>query len=579
MSEREDLPPQGRPQGALMLLRPKLQIARNFVLSQDWKSVVLFAAIALAVAFCLYYGAFRLLTRIDGVTIIGPLLKRYLLSMTLFSLLLMLVFSNVIASLSTFYGSDELDVIFASPVAYWKVFIAKYVETTFISSWMVFSMLLTLSLAYGRTYQSPGYFYLVCWVPLVPYCMFSASAGICISLLLARVLPVHQTRNMLRFLGAIAIGLLVLFLRMLRPEQLMRPEKFKSFTNFLLSLHNPRIEYFPSAWTANALLEAMGLDISRVWVDSLKLFGGALVTFLFTWWLASKVHFEGWLKFQESGERGRKGGLQSLGIIERLLARLPVESRALVEKDIKVFVRSPVLWTQFLLMLVIVAIYIYNVYLLPLSELGYIHPLFPDLLCFLNIGFVAFIIVACALRFGYPAVSMEGTVFYRIHASPLALERYLRIKFWMNFVPLLAIALVLVVVSNGLLGVRSAIFWLSLADAVIVTLAVSAMAIGFGSYYRNFKAENFAQIPSGFGGMVFMVACMAFVVVFLCLQAYPMYVYFYVFGPFLIWRAGALQTAALIGSLVLSVALGVFLWIWPLKKSAQILRYLEETGG
>ncbi|MBI3893440.1 MAG: hypothetical protein HY303_18130 [Candidatus Wallbacteria bacterium] len=578
MTDAQERPSRNAASGPLSLLRPKLQMALNFVRSQDWKSVLLFVVVAVVVAVCIWAVSYKLLSKIDSVTIIGPLLKRYLLSMTLFSLLLMLVFSNVIASLSTFYGSDELDVLFGSPVAYWRIFFAKYVETTFISSWMVFSMMFTLLVAYGQTYQSPWYYYWICWIPLVPFCMFSASAGICISLLLARVLPVHQTRNMLRFLGAIALGLLVLFLRMLRPEQLMRPEKFKSFTNFLYSLHNPRIEYFPSAWAANSLLDAMGLDLSGVWWDVFKLFGGALGTFLFAWWLARRAHFIGWLKFQESGERGRKGGLRWQGPLDRLLGRFSVEARALIEKDVKVFVRSPVLWTQFLLMLVIVAIYIYNVYLLPLSELGYVHPMFPDILCFLNIGFVAFIVVACALRFGYPAVSMEGSVFYRIHASPLPLERYLWIKFWMNFLPLQAIALLLVIVSDALLGVRQAIFWLSIADSVLVTLAVSALAIGFGAYYRNFKAENFAQIPSGFGGMVFMVACMAFVLVFLGLQAYPMYLY-YLAGPFRFWWLGAFDMAALVGCLGGSAALGLFFWWWPMRKSVEVLRFLEETGG
>ncbi len=570
--------------GPLQLLLPKLQVARNFVESQDWKSVLLFLAIAGVVLACIHGVSWKLLTKIDSVAIIGPLLKRYLLSMILFSLMMMLVFSNVIASLSTFYSSQELEVIFASPVSYWRIYLSKFVETTFISSWMVFSMLVTLLLAYGQTYQSPWYYYLVFWMPLVPYCMFSASAGICISLFLARILPVHQTRNILRFLGAIAIGLLVLFIRILRPEQLMRPEKFESFTKFMFSLHNPQIELFPSAWTANSLLEMMGLPVSSFLGNLVKLFGGAALVCFATGLLARKVHFQGWLKFQESGERGRKGRLQNFWFLEAILRRLSVPTRAVIEKDLKVFVRSPVLWTQFLLMLVIVAIYIYNVYLLPLKQLSIIHPLFPDFLSFLNIGFVSFIVVACALRFGYPAVSMEGTVFYRIHSSPIRLSHYLWIKYWMNFFPLLFIALFLVIVSNLLLGVRPEIFALSVLDGVLVTLAVSSLAIVFGSYYRNFKAENFAQIPSGFGGMVFMVACLAFVTLLLGLQAYPLYVYaantfpnyFSYFDPrHLPWRSDFLALVCMAGSLGMSL----FLWLYPMRLSAEILRLLEENRG
>ncbi|MBI4872471.1 MAG: hypothetical protein HY814_13005 [Candidatus Riflebacteria bacterium] len=594
------LPPRTPPR-LFSLLRPQLQMARNFVRSQDWRGIVLVALIAFVVMATLYLVSFRMLTRVDGVAIIGPLLKRYLLSMVLFSLLLMLVFSNIITALSTFYCSHELDMLFASPIGYTRVFVAKFVETTVVSSWMVFGMLLMLLVAYGQSYQSPWYYYPICWLPLVPYCVYASSAGICITLGLARALPVHQTRNILRFMGAVAIGLLVLFLRMLRPEQLMRPEKFRSFTNFLYQLHNPRIEAFPSAWTANLSLEAMGLDAADPGKELLRLFGGAAVAFAFTFWLARRFHFAGWLKFQESGERGRKGGLRWLGFLEGLMGWLSVPTRAILEKDVKVFIRSPVLWTQFLLMVVIVAIYIYNVYLLPLGELAIVHPLLPDFLSFLNIGFIAFIVVACALRFGYPAVSMEGSVFYRIHASPLSLQTYVWIKFWSNFVPLLLIALILVCVSDALLGVRPGIFVLGVLDAALVTLVVSALAIVFGAQYRNFRAENFAQIPSGFGGMVFMVTSLAFVVVFLLLQAYPMWAYYTVWqemGPHLAPRLaaehGALQLwmwrllgfGPTLGQLALgalcltaSVVLCLAIWAYSMRRSERILRYLEEPGG
>ena len=42
-----------------------------------------------------------------------------------------------------------------------------------------------------------------------------------------------------------------------------------------------------------------------------------------------------------------------------------------------------------------------------------------------------------------------------------------------------------------------------------LTLAISAMALSFGAAYPQFETENAAQIPTSFGGLVFMMATIA----------------------------------------------------------------------
>src|SRR2546428_12069896 len=42
-----------------------------------------------------------------------------------------------------------------------------------------------------------------------------------------------------------------------------------------------------------------------------------------------------------------------------------------------------------------------------------------------------------------------------------------------------------------------------------LTFAISAMALGFGALYPQFETENAAQIPTSFGGLVYMMATIA----------------------------------------------------------------------
>jgi len=49
----------------------------------------------------------------------------------------------------------------------------------------------------------------------------------------------------------------------------------------------------------------------------------------------------------------------------------------------------------------------------------------------------------------------------------------------------------------------------SLSAICGLTLAIAAMALGFGALYPQFETENAAQIPTSFGGLIFMMATIA----------------------------------------------------------------------
>jgi ABC-2 type transport system permease protein len=61
----------------------------------------------------------------------------------------------------------------------------------------------------------------------------------------------------------------------------------------------------------------------------------------------------------------------------------------------------------------------------------------------------------------------------------------------------------------------------SLGTIVLLTFAISAMALGFGALFPRFDTENAAQIPTGFGGMVFMMSAIVLLGLVLMLEAVP----------------------------------------------------------
>jgi ABC-2 type transport system permease protein len=144
---------------------------------------------------------------------------------------------------------------------------------------------------------------------------------------------------------------------------------------------------------------------------------------------------------------------------------------------------------------------------------------------FLNLALAGFVLASVAARFIFPGVSLEGRTFWLLRSSPLSMHDLLWSKFWVGTLPLLALALGIVGATNYLLKTSEFIMWVSLFSIVLLTFAIAGMAIGFGTLYPQFETENAAQIPTSFGGLLFMMASVAVIGGTIVLEARPVFSY------------------------------------------------------
>ncbi len=79
--------------------------------------------------------------------------------------------------------------------------------------------------------------------------------------------------------------------------------------------------------------------------------------------------------------------------------------------------------------------------------------------------------------------------------------------------------------TNVLLQATPFMMVISLGTIVLLTFAISAMALGFGALYPRFDTENAAQIPTSFGGMVFMMSAIVLLGVVMVIEAGPVLSY------------------------------------------------------
>jgi len=242
--------------------------------------------------------------------------------------------------------------------------------------------------------------------------------------------------------------------------------------------------------------------------------------------LAHRSWFErGYSKAQESGQQ-RTAPSSANSVLFRLLAPFGSVRRELVLKELRLFFRDTTQWSQLILLAVLVIVYVFNIRYLPLRGEG-ITLFLVNVIPFLNLALAGFVLASIAARFLFPGVSLEGRTLWLLRSSPISMRDLLWAKFWVGTLPLLVLALAIVTITDILLQVSEFMFAVSMGTIVLMTFALSGLAVGFGTLFPQFETENAAQIPTSFGGLLYMMASVALIAGVIVLEARPVYQYLY----------------------------------------------------
>src|SRR5207247_10889098 len=116
-----------------------------------------------------------------------------------------------------------------------------------------------------------------------------------------------------------------------------------------------------------------------------------------------------------------------------------------------------------------------------------------------------------------------GRTMWLLRSSPLSVHQLLWAKFWVGTLPLLILALAIVTITNSLLVVTDFMMWVTTLSITFMTFGLSGLAIGFGTLFPQFETENAAQIPTSFGGLLFMMAAVALIAGVVIAEPRPVY--------------------------------------------------------
>jgi ABC-2 type transport system permease protein len=341
---------------------------------------------------------------------------------------------------------------------------------------------------------------------------------------LVRTFPVRRLRDIFVFVGIlIFIGIYLLF-RMVRPEEFLNPEGFASIMDYLSIMSEASSPVLPTTWVMEAIRPYItGYGFEEIPFYLALLVTGAAAAFRLAGHNHEAVHFYGYSKSVES--RGaRLSQSRVIRLWSRILERrLDRETAALVVKETLLMARDWGRISQLLLLLALILVYLYNFSVLPSLDNPVATRFLKNTVAFVNIGLAGFVLSSLGVRFLFPAISSEGRAFWILKGSPVRLRKILWVKFYFYLVPMLALGLFLVVMTNHLLKLELLISAVSTVTVAFLTVGITSLSIGMGVLHADFKLSDPNRAFSGIGGLLTMIYGALAVLAVILLEAYPVY--------------------------------------------------------
>ncbi|MBU2615052.1 MAG: hypothetical protein KKG87_05800, partial [Elusimicrobia bacterium] len=402
----------------------------------------------------------------------------------------------------------------------WKVFLIKTFETSFQASWMMLVTLIPFLAAYAAVKNVGLGFFLVFGVLSVPFFFTSVAIGILISLGIMFMFPSSKSRDIILFVAIFFGSLCYVLFRFIEPERLANPDAFYDAVQYLAYLNAPVAKIFPSWWFTESL-NAITINNSRLLLnDSLLIVGTAFIFLLILLVLAEKYYYPVITNIHLGTEKRKQGSAKAA-----IANSLKISKFSFFIKDIRVFFRDTKQWSQVLLVIALVLVYLFSIQKLPKSFTGQNYPVVyvSNFLAFFNIGAAGFILSALALRFVFPQISLEKGTLWFIFSMPMTIEKFFVKKLIISAVPMLFLGLIMGIFSNLLLKVSSPIvFWFSSGTIILLSIGLLCMSLGLGAGYPKFDSDNIVEIEASYGGIFYMVCSLVYIGLTLGIEAIPM---------------------------------------------------------
>jgi ABC-2 type transport system permease protein len=500
----------------LLILSTRLKMILKSVRSMSALRAITFVFVITVFVLGAYYTFFRVFSYLVTVEVIGPVLLDRVIEMALFVFLIMLLFSNIITSFSTFYNSRELDFLFSLPVPPTSIYLAKFFENCIYASWATLVVAWPLIIAYGVTSNAPIAFYPVSVLSILIYLIIPAALASSLIALILRIFPKLGAREVILVSILLIMGLTYSYIRINNPGllKIFETENEQALLQFAAQLSAVGGIYVPSTWLSN-ILKGFNNNQTELIFNFLLLLFVSLSMILLAFFVAKTSYVRAWLSTSEHSSKNRK---------RKSLLHYPRQQTAktVFLKDLLLFVREPAQWVQLSVFLTLLIVYIMSLRRTPIY---FVFPLWRTIVAFANFAYISFVLATLGVRFIFPSMSLERSGIWVIGSSPISFKKILMIKYVFNLVTAVLIIEVLIIFANLFINIDRRLYVIMPVIGLFVAAALVSINLGLGSRFLQFTEDNPSRIAAGSGGIIAALVSITYVGVSILFLATPAYNY------------------------------------------------------
>lgn len=488
-------PPHSFGQDFKLLLAAQLRVTWNKV--RHWPRASLIGA---AAAIILFGSLFAMLGRLSygALDQLPPETARSFLSLIFLAGFAGILFFGITAAFATLYMSDDLELLFITPVSTRAVFAVKSLVIAGGNIITVLIFIFLPALFYGLLFRAGPFFYL--WAILISTGLWAlgiATAEL-LNLLVMRIVPPHRSREAVGLLGGLGGLLIALFFQI--PNLIMQSNQQLDLADWLGRQDQllQVMDFFPWGWGARALAgSAAGNHWSGLgWSLLLLVLGATVLAAAFL--LVEQGFRRGWITLSqgEGGRRkkkrrGAKAGAGAALQAERTAAYLPGISEtaakgsswrgmwAVAKKDLLYLKRDSREWFGYMIPLILLAFFIgQNVFLPGRSSEA-------SLVTILVIYTIMFSGNMAAQSFG-----REGESEWILNSVPMAGWPVVWGKLIAAALPTLILMETMLLGTALAIGLSLQMALLMAAGALLLTFAAGAMGLFFSINNCRYHPDN-----------------------------------------------------------------------------------------
>jgi ABC-2 type transport system permease protein len=459
----------------------------------------------------LYALAHRGIRFINETAGVGPFLLSRLWFLFLFVILLLLAVSQMVNAYSTLVRAPEIRWWMTLPVSARTLLRAKWLESSFYSSWAAAVTVLPIWLAYLSVLQRPvlllGWWILAWLVPLTGIVSAAATGALLLWLRWVGRVAIRREFLVLGFVSASIAFFWLLGER--QPPGEPHDAWFLALQALLPRMRIAMSPWLPSGWMATAMDALLGGRWIECGLYTLLLWTTAALAWRGLDHLGARLLLPVLRRFAHapelSADRGR-------AVTSPVRLSLPWWSRrpltAALAKDVFLVSRDPMQWSQAIVFFGLLGAYFANLHR------------FADVsgeaawrvgIASLDLACTLLVFGSLAVRFVFPQMSLEGRSLWIVRVAPQGMRRLLLSKLLLYSVLGIAVIDGLLALSVSRLGVPTAIGWWLAAVGVVAAVALVGLTVGFGAWWADPAAQDAARVVSSSNGAIVLVLMLGYV--------------------------------------------------------------------